>query len=115
MQFENAKVSHKRAVRSTTWPVPTLKQVKYASNARMVHSIHMGWWVLSKYYEESDRNPIYATALLLHPEKRRKYLDRHWAEEWRRTAIAGARQHWTKYKDRPLPSESAARLNDNER
>jgi hypothetical protein len=81
----------------------------------MVHSIHMGWWVLSKYYEESDRNPIYATALLLHPEKRRRYLDRHWAEEWRRTAIAGARQHWAKYKDRPLPSESATRLNDNER
>ncbi|KAF6525794.1 hypothetical protein HZS61_011589 [Fusarium oxysporum f. sp. conglutinans] len=84
-------------------------------NARMVHSIHMGWWVPSKYYEESDRNPIYATALLLHPEKRRRYLDRHWAEEWRRTAIAGARQHWAKYKDRPLPSESATRLNDNER
>ncbi|KAJ3454150.1 hypothetical protein MRS44_018044 [Fusarium solani] len=96
MQFENAKV-------------------KYASNARMVHSIHMGWWVLSKYYEESDRNPIYATALLLHPEKRRRYLDRHWAEEWRQTAIAGARQLWAKYKDRPLPSESAARLNDERR
>ncbi|KAG7425361.1 hypothetical protein Forpi1262_v013208 [Fusarium oxysporum f. sp. raphani] len=95
LQFENAKV-------------------KYAGNARMVHSIHMGWWVLSKYYEESDRNPIYATALLLHPEKRRRYLDRHWAEEWRRTAIAGARQHWAKYKDRPLPSESVTRLNDNE-
>ncbi|KJZ70185.1 hypothetical protein HIM_10408 [Hirsutella minnesotensis 3608] len=56
LQFENAKV-------------------RYASNQRMVHSIHMGWWVLSKYYTESDRNPIYATALLLHPEKRRKYLD----------------------------------------
>ncbi|KAG7410316.1 Zinc finger BED domain-containing protein RICESLEEPER 2 [Fusarium oxysporum f. sp. raphani] len=96
LQFENAKV-------------------KYAGNARMVHSIHMGWWVLSKYYEESDRNPIYATALLLHPEKRRRYFDRHWAEEWRRTAIAGARQHWAKYKNRPLPSESATRLNDNER
>ncbi|OAQ57629.1 transposase-like protein [Purpureocillium lilacinum] len=89
MQFENAK------------------QVKYASNARMVHSIHMGWWVLSKYYEESDRNPIYATALLLHPEKRRRYLERHWAPEWRRTAIAGARRHWAKYKDRPLPLSSA--------
>lgn len=73
----------------------------------MVHSIHMGSWVLSKYYEESDRNPIYATALLLHPEKRRRYLERHWAPEWRRTAIAGARQHWAKYKDRPLPLNSA--------
>ncbi|KAJ6437990.1 putative AC transposase [Purpureocillium lavendulum] len=96
MQFENAKV-------------------KYATNARMVNSLHMGWWVLSKYYAESDNNPIYATALLLHPEKRRRYLDRHWADEWRQTAIDGARLLWAKYKDRPLPSESAARSSDERR
>lgn len=29
--------------------------------------------------------------------------------------MAGARQHWAKYKDRPLPSGSAARLNDERR
>ncbi|EXU94974.1 hypothetical protein X797_011953, partial [Metarhizium robertsii] len=46
-------------------------KVKYVDNAHMVNSVHMGWWVLSKYYEESDKNPINATALLLHPEKRR--------------------------------------------
>src|SRR3546814_4753849 len=55
---------------------------------------------------------VCSSDLLLHPEKRRRYLDRHWAEEWRRTAIAVARQHWAKYKDRPLQSESAARLNE---
>ncbi|KAJ6436050.1 hypothetical protein O9K51_11425 [Purpureocillium lavendulum] len=91
MQFEDAKV-------------------KYADNARMVNSVHMGWWVLAKYYAESDKNPVYATALLLHPEKRRRYLDRHWPEEWRQTAINGARRLWAKYKDRPLASESASRL-----
>ncbi|KAL5583979.1 hypothetical protein FOVSG1_015330 [Fusarium oxysporum f. sp. vasinfectum] len=96
LQFENAKV-------------------KYVNNARMINSVHMGWWVLSKYYEESDKNPIYATALLLHPEKRRRYLDRHWAEEWRQTAIAGARRHWAKYRDRPLSSDSAARLSNERR
>ncbi|KAF6515003.1 hypothetical protein HZS61_008783 [Fusarium oxysporum f. sp. conglutinans] len=115
LQFENAKVSHGRAVRSITRLVVILKQVKYVNNARMVNSVHMGWWVLSKYYEESDKNPIYATALLLHPEKRRRYLDRHWAEEWRQTAIAGARRHWAKYKDRPLSSDSAARLSNERR
>jgi hypothetical protein len=52
---------------------------------------------------------------LLHPEKRRRYLDRHWAEEWRQTAIAGARRHWAKYKDRPLSSDSAARLSNERR
>lgn len=70
----------------------------------MVNSINMGWWVLSKYYEESDRTPIYDTALLLHPEKRRRYIDRHWEENWREPAIAAARQYWAKYKDRPVTS-----------
>ncbi|KJZ68331.1 hypothetical protein HIM_12278 [Hirsutella minnesotensis 3608] len=84
-------------------------KVKYAENAHMVNSIHMGWWVLSKYYEETDKNPVYATALLLHPEKRRRYLDRHWAPEWRQTAIAAAQRQWAKYKDRPISSERTAR------
>ncbi|KAM3454108.1 hypothetical protein NHJ6243_008970 [Beauveria neobassiana] len=90
-------------------------KVKYMNNTRMVNSVYMGWWILSKYYEESDRNPIYATALLLLPEKRRRYLDRHWAEEWRQPAIDGARRLWAKYKDRPLSPESAARLGNKRR
>ncbi|KJZ69620.1 hypothetical protein HIM_10983 [Hirsutella minnesotensis 3608] len=84
-------------------------KVKYADNAHMVNSIHMGWWVLSKYYEETDKNPVYATALLLHPEKRRRYLDRHWAPEWRQTAVAAAQRQWAKYKDRPISSERTVR------
>ncbi|KAM0742705.1 hypothetical protein ACQRIT_002882 [Beauveria bassiana] len=96
MQFEDAKV-------------------KYMNNTPMVNSVYMGWWILSKYYEESDRNPIYATALLLRPRKRRRYLDRHLAEEWRQPAIDSARRLWVKYKDRPLSPESAARLGNKRR
>jgi hypothetical protein len=81
----------------------------------MVNSIYMGWWVLSKYYEESDKSPIYATALLLHPEKRRRYIDRHWEEDWRESAVAAARQYWAKYKDRPVTSTPAAELGEKQR
>jgi hypothetical protein len=76
----------------------------------MVNSIHMGWWVLSKYYKESDRNPIYATALLLHPEKRLRYMDRHWTKEWRDSALAAARTQWEKYRHRPLVAEANSNL-----
>lgn len=82
-------------------------QVRYGENKHMVNSIHMGWWVLAKYYEESDANPIYATALLLHPEKRRRYIDRNWPEEWREGPVAAARQLWAKYKNRPLTAAAA--------
>ncbi|PMB71275.1 putative AC transposase [Beauveria bassiana] len=81
-------------------------KVIYAENGHMVNSIYMGWWVLAKYYEDSDTNPIYVTALLLHPEKRRRYIDRHWPEEWRAGPVAAARQLWAKYKNRPLVAAS---------
>ncbi|KAM3446825.1 hypothetical protein NHJ6243_010206 [Beauveria neobassiana] len=82
-------------------------KVIYAENGHMVNSIYMGWWVLAKYYEDSDTNPIYVTALLLHPEKRRRYIDRHWPEEWRAGPVAAARQLWAKYKNRPLVAACA--------
>jgi hypothetical protein len=75
----------------------------------MVNSIYMGWWVLAKYYEESDTNPIYITALLLHPKKRRRYIDRHWPEEWQDGPVAAARQLWAKYRNRPLIAAGALR------
>lgn len=83
-------------------------KIRYADNGHMVNSIHMGWWVLVKYYEENDTNLIHVTSLLLHPEKRRRYIDRHWLEEWRDVAVAGARQLWVKYKDRPLTAGGAS-------
>lgn len=75
----------------------------------------MGWWVLSKYYAASDETPVYATALLLHPEKRRKYVDRHWEKDWREPAIAAARQYWAKYKDLPVASTPATNLGGGQR
>ncbi|KAG6997076.1 putative AC9 transposase [Fusarium oxysporum f. sp. conglutinans] len=44
----------------------------------MLHSIDMGWFVLDKYYALSGESPIYATALLLDPSKRARYLEINW-------------------------------------
>ena len=77
----------------------------------MVNSIHIGWWVLAKYYEEGDTNPIHVTALLLHPEKRRRYIDRHWPEEWQEGPIAAARQLWAVNGDRCIAATKATARN----
>lgn len=45
--------------------------------------------------------------VLLHPEKRRRYIDRHWPAEWRDGSVAAARQLWAKYRNRPLISAGA--------
>lgn len=60
----------------------------------MVHCIDMGWFVLDKYYSMSDESPIYATALLLDPSKRARYLEAHWKEEWVAIAIKRACTIW---------------------
>ncbi|KAH8654706.1 hypothetical protein BGZ61DRAFT_434950 [Ilyonectria robusta] len=65
-------------------------KLKYIDNRHMVNSIHMGWWVLSKYYRESDKNPIYGP-------------------------VAAARQLWAKYKDRPLAPIPSTQPDDERR
>ncbi|KAM3450574.1 hypothetical protein MY8738_008724 [Beauveria namnaoensis] len=72
---------------------------KYSDHPCLIHSIHMGWFVLDKYYFKTDETPIYSTALLLHPSKRLKYLRQNWHADWHEGAIGKARQIWSQYKD----------------
>ncbi|EKG09418.1 Ribonuclease H-like protein [Macrophomina phaseolina MS6] len=74
----------------------------YADNQRLIHSIHMGWFVLDKYYFKTDETPVYSAALLLHPSKRLKYLRQNWHVDWHDSAINRARQIWSQYKDLPV-------------
>jgi hypothetical protein len=62
----------------------------------------MGWYQLSKYYEKTDECPVYATAILLHPSKRARYIHTKWLTKWHSAAFGAARQIWEEYKDRPL-------------
>ncbi|KAK9443900.1 transposase-like protein [Metarhizium brunneum] len=76
----------------------------YSDNQRLINSIHMGWFVLDKYYFKTDETPVYSAALLLHPSKRLKYLRQNWCDDWHDGAIDKARQIWAQYKDLPVAS-----------
>src|SRR5216117_1494885 len=60
----------------------------------MLHSIEMGWFVLSKYYGLSDATPAYAAAILLHPSKRILYINKHWDRLWKTPAIEAVKKLW---------------------
>ncbi|SRR6266516_2944316 len=60
----------------------------------MIHAIEMGWFVLSKYYGLSDATPVYAAAILLHPQKRACYIEKRWDKDWRQPAIDAVRSLW---------------------
>lgn len=78
----------------------------------MLHSIDMGWFVLNKYYILSEESPIYATALLLDPSKRARYLEMHWKDDWAVIAIKQARIIWEEEYQIISTSESIQRLNE---
>jgi hypothetical protein len=87
-----------------------LEQIKYTNNEYMVNPIYMGGWGFSRYYEESDTNSIHVTALPLHLEKRRGYVDGHWPEEWRDIPVPAARQLWAKYRNRSFVAQNLANM-----
>jgi formyltetrahydrofolate synthetase len=66
--YENAKVKYSN---------PINPDKKSDVNDRMLRSIEMGWWVLDKYYQRTDKAPVYAAALLLDPQRRSAYLRRN--------------------------------------
>lgn len=84
--------------------VLTVSQKTYSDNQRLINSIHMGWFVLDKYYFKTNETPVYSAALLLHPSKRLKYLRQNWRDDWHDGAIDKARQIWAQYKDLPVAS-----------
>jgi hypothetical protein len=72
----------------------------------------MGWYVLDKYYKSSDEAPAYTTALLLHPMRRKKYIDLNWDPSWCGPALKAAREIWAKYKDLPLEENAGDKVDD---
>jgi hypothetical protein len=57
-----------------------------------------------------DESPFYATALVLHPSYRLKYIQKVWEEEWREPTIQKVQNLWKEYKEahqtRPSPTLS---------
>ncbi|KAM3448360.1 hypothetical protein NHJ6243_010115 [Beauveria neobassiana] len=48
---------------------------KHANNAGFENAILMAWHAFDKYYLLTDEVPAYAAALLLHPSRRKRYID----------------------------------------
>jgi hypothetical protein len=72
-----------------------------STSARIITS-HL---IFDKYYNITDRQPLYAAAILLHPSLRRFYLDKQWADLTTKNkvpyvdnAIEAVTKLWEKYK-----------------
>ncbi|KAF5253811.1 hypothetical protein FOXYS1_14492, partial [Fusarium oxysporum] len=90
-----AQTEHPGGVACKRTPIQKeLYEAEETHDPLMLHSIDMGWFVLDKYYALSGESPIYATALLLDPSKRARYLEINWKGEWAEAAIRDALSIW---------------------
>ena len=55
-----------------------------------------GWSKMDKYYRLSDDTPAYIAAIVLHPSRKWRYIERHWKSEWIAPAKASMRDFWEK-------------------
>jgi hypothetical protein len=73
---------------------------------------------MDKYYNKIDKSSAYAAASLLHPNKRRAYLQAAWKPRWIKPSLLRTEELWTKKYDRSggisssMPSLSTDRQSD---
>ena len=72
-------------------------KVKYHSSHAMYHAIHVAWHAFDKYYDLIDQTGAYAAAVLLHPSRRKAWLDAVWLPKWVRNGIDKAKELWSRY------------------
>lgn len=77
----------------------------------MLRPINTAWLLFEKYYSLIDQSGAYITALLLHPERRVKWLKKRWTtteKKWLTTGLKRARDLWLDYKQRLQPEPTVA-------
>jgi hypothetical protein len=97
--------SHKTTLDSTLFTMDVLEKhfkhvmEKYKDHQHLLGCILTSWHVFSKYYRLSDDNPVYASALILHPSRRKAHILKNWPKAWHKKAFNNVKKLWEdKYK-----------------
>jgi hypothetical protein len=53
-------------------------QEQHKNNPTLLSSIRTAWYSFNKYFIKADEVPAYCAATLLHPSRRKNYLERNW-------------------------------------
>lgn len=60
------------------------------------HELHTAilasWYAFDKWYAAVDKTPIYAAAVLLHPQRRLHYFKEYWPKKWSKPALVKVRE-----------------------
>ena len=67
---------------------------KHVNDAQFHDAIMRAWYAFDKYYSLTDEVPVYAAALLLHPSRRKCYIDTNWKRSWVRSVLPKLKCLW---------------------
>ena len=57
----------------------------------------------NKYYNKTDDSPLYAAALILHPNRRLKYIRANWKPRWQKPVLKKVKDLWVSYREKASP------------
>ena len=67
---------------------------KYKDNQQLLGCVLASWYVFDKYYQLSDESPAYAAALILHPSRRKAYIQKNWPKAWHKNVFSSVKKLW---------------------
>jgi hypothetical protein len=60
---------------------------------------------------KTDMSLLYAAALILHPNRRTKYIEANWAKQWVKPTLKKVKELWEKYREAaPTPAALVSSL-----
>lgn len=72
---------------------------EFKDDKEMSSRIKSSWATLDKYYTKTDDSPLYAAGIILHPNRRTKYIQINWPASWQKSAISSVKNLWRSYRD----------------
>lgn len=72
---------------------------EFKDDKELCSRIRSSWETLDKYYSKTDDSPLYAAGIILHPNRRTKYIQSNWKVAWQKKAINSVKKLWRSYRD----------------
>ena len=84
------------------------EKTKYKDDPIFAPMFNSGWKTMNKYYNLFDKTPVYAAALVLHPSRKWRHIEKHWEKEWIAPAKTAVKDLWEKRYRPPPPATTTA-------
>ena len=80
----------------------------HASNKEFSSRINKGWETFNKYYSKIDDSPLYAATLILHLNRRTKYIRANQKPKQQKPILKKVKELWESYREKSSPLISSS-------